>query len=102
MRRLGTIAIALALFVFAFAPAALAIPSESGSLGCGSNYVMVQSKGQFEVKHYYPSGTLRFTFNNASLQIRQTHTGSHSTSWKVTADDTLNNTDTKAFCVTWG
>lgn len=85
--------------VFAFSPAARAIPTDTRSLGCGSHYVVVQSKGQFEVKHYYPSGTLRHTFNNSTLQIRQTHTGSHSTSWKVTANDTLNNTDTKAFCV---
>lgn len=102
MRRLGITAVAIAVFILAFAPAALAIPTETGSLGCGSQFVVVRSKGQFEVKHYWPTTTLRYTFNNPSFQVRTTHTGLNSTSWKVTANDALNNTETYAYCTPFG
>lgn len=101
-RRVSTVAVAIAVFLFAFAPAAMAIPTETGTKNCSSQWVVVRSKGHYEVKHYWPTTTLRFTFNNSPLQVRETHTGLHETSWKVTANDTLDNVGTYAYCSSVG
>lgn len=101
-KRLSIVAIAMAVCLVAFAPVALALATETGTKNCSSQWVVVRSKGHYEVKHYWPTTTLRFTFSNTPLQVRSTHTGLHDTSWKVTANDTLDNVGTYAYCSSVG
>lgn len=101
-KRLGAIFVVMALFMLAFAPAAQAATYGPYTTNCGSNYVKVYSYARYQVKHYYPSGTLKATFDNSGgYQHRDTHTGSHSISWKVTATDAIliGPTETHVACV---
>lgn len=103
-KRLGVIMVALAAFTFAFAPTAMAATYGPYTTNCGSNYVKVYSYARYEVKHYYPSGTLQAIFDNMNgYQHRDTHTGAHSTSWKVTADDAIliGPSETHVACVSY-
>lgn len=103
LKRLGTTAVAVAMFVVALAPAALAVEYGPYTKDCGSQYVVVRSYAKYDVGHYYPSGTLQVLFDNSSgYRVRTTHTGSHSTSWKVTADDSIITSGTYAYCVSYG
>lgn len=88
------------MFMLAFAPAALAIPTDSGSQSCGAQWVMIRSYGEVTVTHFWPNGTPQVSYNNTSgPAVRTSHTSTHSTSWKVTADDTLYLAETYAYCV---
>jgi hypothetical protein len=100
-KRLAVVVVAMALFVLAFAPAALAATYGPYTTNGGSNYVKVYSYARYEVKHWYPSGTVKAIFTNSGYQHRDTHTGVHSTSWKVTADDAIliGPSDTHVACV---
>lgn len=101
-RKLTAAALALALSAFGPMSSALAATYGPYTKGCGSQFVEVQSKAKYDVNHYYPSGTLRVLFTNVDYQIRKTHTGYNSTSWKVTANDSIVVAGTKANCVTIG
>lgn len=102
-RRLGTAAVAIALFVLALAPAALAVTYGPFTKNCASEWVSIHSYARYDVGHYYPSGTLQVLYDNSSgYQPRDSHTGVHSTSWKVTANDAIIVGSTYAECVPFG
>ena len=102
-KRFSTLAVAVAMLLMAFAPAALAVQYGPYTKNCGNQYVVVRSYAQYDVGHYYPSGTLQVLFDNSDgYRVRSTHTGSHSTSWKVTADDSIIVSGTYAYCVSYG
>jgi hypothetical protein len=90
------------LLLGTLASPALAIPTDSGTKSCGVEWVKIQSLGRYTVKHYFPSGTVQAVFYNSYSQYRYSHTGSHSTTWKVTASDTLYMSSTYAYCVNYG
>jgi hypothetical protein len=85
--------------VFAAAPAN-AVVQKSGSHSCASIYkgIGVRSEGSGTVSHYTPSGTLRASWFNATMQVRSNETTILSSTWKVTATGTLSNPGTFAYC----
>jgi hypothetical protein len=80
---------------------AYAVVEKSGSINCSGigQQVRVTSNGTGTVRHYWPTGTLRHTFNNGDVwHFRDTPTSLLSTSWKVTATGMLNSSGTNAYC----
>ena len=84
------------------APIAAAVTYGPFSKNCGSQYVRVQSYARYTVYHYYPSDTLQVQYYAPYYVLRDTHTGSHSTSWKVWANDAIQVPSTYAYCVSYG
>lgn len=68
---------------------AAAIPSDSGSISCGGNYIAVRSLGQGTVRHYVPSSSQVAVFTNPTFQHRSNTTTISSATWKVTAGEAL-------------
>ena len=83
-------------------PVADAVTYGPYTKNCGSQYVRVQSYARYTVYHYYPSGTLQVQYYAPYYVLRDTHTGSQSTSWKVWANDAIQVGSTYAYCVSYG
>ena len=98
-RKLTAITLLVAAMSFGSMPSAMAATYGPFNKNCSPQYVEVQSEARYQVQHYYPSSTLKWIFSNSNYQIRKTHTGVQSTSWKVTADDAIRVSGTKANCV---
>ncbi len=92
---------AVATMLAVFAAPALAL-QDDGSLNCGNQWVMVRSYATQDVYHFAPYSTQIGHFTNTSPQYRYTHSGLHSTTWKVVSDLTMNYTLTTAYCVSYG
>jgi hypothetical protein len=98
--RIATVIAAVATIVAMFSAPALAL-QDDGSLNCGSQWVMVRSYATEDVFHFAPYSNQIAVFTNTSAQYRYTHTGLHSTTWKVVSDLTMNYTLTTAYCVSY-
>lgn len=81
------------------APSAYAVVTKSGSESCPQGQVGVKSRGTDTVKHYYPSGTWKKTFQNGyEFLDRYSYTGQTYSTWKVTSTGALTNYGTYDFC----
>lgn len=97
-RRLVVLCVAISV-IMSMSTVALAIPTDSGSINCGGNYIAVRSCGLGKVRHYVPSSTQVASWDNNTWQHRSNATTISSSSWKVTAGTALAE-PTYAFC--WG
>jgi hypothetical protein len=97
-KRLAVVVASAATMLAMFAAPALAL-QDSGTIGCGSQWVVVRSYANEHVYHFAPSSTQIGDWFNSDPQYRYSYTGVHSTTWKVVSDLTMNYTLTKAYCV---
>lgn len=101
-RKLTAIVLLVAAATLGPIPSAMAATYGPYTKSCGSQFVEVQSHAKVTVEHYYPANTLQHIFIATEYKVRKTHTGVHSTSWKVWANDSIIVSGTKANCVSVG